>query len=826
MSFNVKTSNTTAPPRTSQYVGPYLLQKTLGKGQTGLVKLGVHYLTAEKVAIKIVNREALSESVLMKVEREIAIMKLIEHPHVLRLYDVYESRKYLYLILEHVAGGELFDYLVKKGRLTPKEARKFFRQIISALDFCHSHMICHRDLKPENLLLDDKMNIRVADFGMASLQVEGSFLETSCGSPHYACPEVIKGEKYDGRKADVWSCGVILYALLVGALPFDDDNLRQLLEKVKKGVFHIPHFVPIDCQQLLRGMIEVDPNKRLTLEDVSRHSWVTQYVNSEHIPIHRRNRVPISSNRCTSSSSIKRKTHQPTSIGTKAELELELPMVQVVQTTIIPNEEDIDADVFAAMTSLGCFKDRQRLIEALLNSKHNTEKVIYFLLLDRKMRQPSYDDAEDAKQRSRSGSPDVPQKRVDRHRSNGTSAAQSPNPNAYRSGIVGQLAEGSPLVSRRQLYSNISNKTISANNTPSVSPCSSPTIIKKDVFTKIQAFTTGKTSTENPSNQIPQIHRHHRNTSTVSQNENILTTQPSTQSINISSDQSYSSVNTETTINNGTKSSQPSRRQDGTTPEATKKSLFHHIIDAMQEDHHMIVVKDRPLAAIKTDLIHAFLSTPDLVHNVLSSTQYRCEYRRPDRSSMFQRNIRFHVEICTVKSMDSSSPDTYYVTFTLITGQARRFKKLCEEIQTLFTTSKERLAKQRRPQQSQIPQQQQQINENRSITSGHYSINTTVINSLPTNSNTPMTPRSNVSFISSLFGTSTNAKPNAVPVQQQQQQSSSSSISSLSSTSNISLTNPPTGINPITSPYSVTSSINDDPTVESTRLKIAHRLAI
>ncbi|CAF1234293.1 unnamed protein product [Rotaria sordida] len=946
MSFNVKTSNTTTPPRTSQYVGPYLLQKTLGKGQTGLVKLGVHYLTGEKVAIKIVNREALSESVLMKVEREIAIMKLIEHPHVLRLYDVYESRKYLYLILEHVAGGELFDYLVKKGRLTPKEARKFFRQIISALDFCHSHMIwyvknkknfvyfidlnfifiylsfvSHRDLKPENLLLDDKMNIRVADFGMASLQVEGSFLETSCGSPHYACPEVIKGEKYDGRKADVWSCGVILYALLVGALPFDDDNLRQLLEKVKKGVFHIPHFVPVDCQQLLRGMIEVDPNKRLTLEDVSRHSWVTQYVNSEHMPIHRRNRIPISANRCIppSSSSIKRKTHHPTSIGTKAELELELPMVQVVQTTIIPNEEDIDADVFAAMTSLGCFKDRQRLIEALLNSKHNTEKVIYFLLLDRKMRQPSHEDIEEAKQRSRSGSPDVPQKRVDRHRSNGTSTGQSPNPNPHRSGIVGQLAEGSPLVSRRQLYSNISNKTISANNTPSVSPCSSPTIIKKEVFTKITAFTTGKTSVENPSTQIQQIHRHHRNSSTVSQNENILTTQPSTQLITLTSDQSYSSVTTETTINNSTKSSQPSRRhfppplpqtsesinmelspsvisnnntnnnnsliytppsqtnipqtpnnnqwrhklnnlkqsfqnvgtprfhrrpkvllnesdssttsnspsQYGTTPEATKKSLFHHIIDAMQEDHHMIVVKDRPLAAIKTDLIHAFLSTPDLVHNVLSGTQYRCEYRRPDRSSMFQRNIRFHVEICTVKSIDSSTPDSYYVTFTLITGQARRFKKLCEEIQILFTTSKERLAKQRRLQPQPQPQQQQQTNENRPIISGNYSTNTTATNSLPTNSNTPMTPRSNVSFISSLFGNptnSTNVKPNTVPVQQQQ--SSSSSISSLSSTSNISLTNPPTGVNPTTSPYSVTSSINDDPTVESTRLKIAHRLAI
>ncbi|CAB3252609.1 unnamed protein product [Arctia plantaginis] len=159
----------------------------------GLVKLGVHCVTGKKVAIKIINREKLSESVLMKVEREIAIMKLIEHPHVLGLSDVYENKKYLYLVLEHVSGGELFDYLVKKGRLTPKEARRFFRQIISALDFCHSHSICHRDLKPENLLLDERNNIKIADFGMASLQPAGSLLETSCGSPHYACPEVIRG---------------------------------------------------------------------------------------------------------------------------------------------------------------------------------------------------------------------------------------------------------------------------------------------------------------------------------------------------------------------------------------------------------------------------------------------------------------------------------------------------------------------------------------------------------------------------------------------------------------------------------------------------------
>ncbi|RXN33682.1 serine threonine- kinase BRSK1-like isoform X1 [Labeo rohita] len=342
----------------AQYVGPYRLEKTLGKGQTvnffyrvvGLVKLGVHCITGQKVAIKIVNREKLSESVLMKVEREIAILKLIEHPHVLKLYDVYENNKYLYLVLEHVSGGELFDYLVKKGRLTPKEARKFFRQIISALDFCHSHSICHRDLKPENLLLDEKNNIRIADFGMASLQVGDSLLETSCGSPHYACPEVIRGEKYDGRRADVWSCGVILFALLVGALPFDHDNLRQLLEKVKSGVFHMPHFIPPDCQALLRGMIEVNPEKRLTLEDIQKHPWYQNEPCPEQPP--------------------------PRRVCVKRILSL----------------TDLDPDVLESMHSLGCFRDRVKLTRDLQCEEENQEKLIYYLLLDRKERYPSYED--------------------------------------------------------------------------------------------------------------------------------------------------------------------------------------------------------------------------------------------------------------------------------------------------------------------------------------------------------------------------------------------------------------------------------------------------
>ena len=487
------------------YVGPYRLDKTLGKGQTGLVKLGIHCVTGQKVAIKIINRSKLSESVLQKVEREIAIMKLIEHPHVLGLYDVYENKKFLYLILEHVSGGELFDYLVSKGRLSIKEARKFFRQIISALDFCHCHSICHRDLKPENLLLDDKGNIKVADFGMASLQLENSLLETSCGSPHYASPEVVRGEKYDGRRADVWSCGVILYALLVGALPFDDDNLRHLLEKVKRGVFHIPHFVPSECQSLLRSMIEVDAEKRITLTEVLRHPWVLGGIGSapggcsgasSASALARAQNFALASLAANSSNgniSDQQQQQRSLSAATTATpennssndcLDLELSLKQAVQTHIIPTADDLDSDVLANMSSLGCFKDRDKLISNLLSQWHNEEKVIYFLLLDRKLRKPALEDSEaeltpaivnqlsnvkssiNFTQRARSDSTgainltnsiaaphsmiDAPRKRVDKF------VITDPERTALSlRGSLSSLADGSPLFQRRPLNMSV-----------------------------------------------------------------------------------------------------------------------------------------------------------------------------------------------------------------------------------------------------------------------------------------------------------------------------------------------------------------------------------
>ncbi|EFA83217.1 putative protein serine/threonine kinase [Heterostelium album PN500] len=271
-------------------VGPFIIGKTLGQGTTGKVKLGFHKDTGFKVGIKIINKDLLNNkpSMRRKIEREVVLMKLIDHPNALKMYEVYETSNYLYvkdkikltilnydrfLILEYVEGGELFDYLVEKGGLESGEALFFFQQIIGGLDYCHSRNICHRDLKPENLLLSGDKKIKICDFGMGSIIKKDSLLHTSCGSPHYASPEVVSGIDYDGQKTDVWSCGVILYALLTGRLPFDDDNIRRLLSKVKSGDFVMPAYIHKDAQDLLTKMLIVDPKKRISIKDIKKHPW-------------------------------------------------------------------------------------------------------------------------------------------------------------------------------------------------------------------------------------------------------------------------------------------------------------------------------------------------------------------------------------------------------------------------------------------------------------------------------------------------------------------------------------------------------------------------
>ncbi|XP_047187582.1 serine/threonine-protein kinase BRSK2-like isoform X7 [Scophthalmus maximus] len=629
--------------------------------EPGLVKLGIHCVTCQKVAVKIVNREKLSESVLMKVEREIAILKLIEHPHVLKLHDVYENKKYLYLVLEHVSGGELFDYLVKKGRLTPKEARKFFRQIISALDFCHSHSICHRDLKPENLLLDEKNNIRIADFGMASLQVGESLLETSCGSPHYACPEVIRGEKYDGRKADAWSCGVILFALLVGALPFDDDNLRNLLEKVKLGVFHMPHFIPPDCQNLLRGMIEVDAGKRMTLEQIQKHTWY---------------------------------------LAGKNEPEPEQPVPRKVAIRTLAAAEEIDPDVLESMHSLGCFRDKDKLTKDLLSEDDNQEKMIYFLLLDRKERYPSQ---EDQNLPPRNEIPDPPRKRVD---SPMLSRHGKRRPERKSMEVLSVTEGGSPVPVRRAIdmathgqSKSVFSKSLDITNancskeersrsisgassglstsplssprvTPHPSPRGSPLPTPKGtpVHTPKDSPAGTPSPTPPPSPSIGGLPWRTRLNSI--KNSFLGSPRFHRRKMQVPTQEDMSSLTPDS------------------SPELAKKSWFGNFINLEKEEQIFIVIRDKPLSSIKADIVHAFLSIPSLSHSVISQTSFRAEYKSSAGPTVFQKPVKFQVDITYTESSGATKDiGIYSVTFTLLSGPSRRFKRVVETIQAQLLSS-------------------------------------------------------------------------------------------------------------------------------------------
>jgi len=183
-----------------------------------------------------------------------------------------------------VSGGELFDYIVKHGKLQEHEARRFFQQIISGVDYCHRHMIVHRDLKPENLLLDHNMHVKIADFGLSNMMLDGEFLRTSCGSPNYAAPEVISGKLYAGPEVDIWSCGVILYALLCGTLPFDDEHVPTLFRKIKAGIFPIPEYLNKQVVNLVCQMLQVDPLKRATIEEIKKHEWFQKDLPSYLFP--------------------------------------------------------------------------------------------------------------------------------------------------------------------------------------------------------------------------------------------------------------------------------------------------------------------------------------------------------------------------------------------------------------------------------------------------------------------------------------------------------------------------------------------------------------
>ncbi|KAK2799222.1 Protein kinase [Onygenales sp. PD_10] len=259
--------------RDMQRLDQYTTVKILGEGSFGKVKLAVHQASGRQVALKIIpRRKLLSRDMVGRVDREIQYLQFLRHPHIIKLYTVIATKTDIVMVLEY-AERELFDYLVKRGKCNDEEARKFFQQIICAVEYCHRHKIVHRDLKPENLLIDSEKNVKIADFGLSNIMTDGNFLKTSCGSPNYAAPEVISGKLYAGPEVDVWSCGVILYVLLVGKLPFDDDYIPALFKKIAAGNFHMPSYISSGAARLIKAMLQVHPVQRITIPEIRQDPW-------------------------------------------------------------------------------------------------------------------------------------------------------------------------------------------------------------------------------------------------------------------------------------------------------------------------------------------------------------------------------------------------------------------------------------------------------------------------------------------------------------------------------------------------------------------------
>ncbi|GAB1604852.1 serine/threonine-protein kinase SIK3-like isoform X1 [Argonauta hians] len=329
-------------------VGHYQMERTIGKGNFAVVKLATHNVTKTKVAIKIIDKTQLSPENLNKILREIQIMKLLRHPHIIRLYQVLETERRIYLVTEYASGGEIFDHLVAHGRMNEKEARKKFKQIIAAVSYCHKHQVVHRDLKAENLLLDAYLNIKIADFGFSNYFKPGCFLKTWCGSPPYAAPELFEGREYDAPKVDIWSLGVVLYVLVCGALPFDGSTLQTLRARVLNGKFNIPFFMSTECENLIGQMLVVDPVKRISIEQVINHRWMK--------------------------------------IGGPDKVFEQLISDFSGSTQLNPEMIHLNEKVLSYMES---FKlDRERTVEAVKAEAYDHHSAIYHLLLDKCKRHP------------------------------------------------------------------------------------------------------------------------------------------------------------------------------------------------------------------------------------------------------------------------------------------------------------------------------------------------------------------------------------------------------------------------------------------------------
>ncbi|XP_044497066.1 CBL-interacting serine/threonine-protein kinase 20-like [Mangifera indica] len=296
----------------------YEVGRLLGQGTFAKVYYGRNIKTGESVAIKIIDKKKVMKVGLIdQINREISVMRLVRHPNIVELYEVMATKTRIYFAMEYVRGGELFNK-VAKGKLREDAARKYFQQLIGAVEFCHSRGVYHRDLKPENLLLDENGNLKISDFGLSALlesRRKDGLLHTTCGTPAYVSPEVISKKGYDGAKADIWSCGVVLYVLLSGYLPFYDSNLMEMYRKISRGEFKSPNCIPPEVRKLLTRILDPNPNTRITMAELMDNDWFKktckQFELSQSPQGQQRNKFIESSESESSSSTSSMATRSP-----------------------------------------------------------------------------------------------------------------------------------------------------------------------------------------------------------------------------------------------------------------------------------------------------------------------------------------------------------------------------------------------------------------------------------------------------------------------------------------------------------------------------------
>ncbi|CAJ1960546.1 unnamed protein product [Sphenostylis stenocarpa] len=276
----------------------YELGRLLGQGTFGKVYYARSALTNQSVAIKMIDKDKIMRTgQVEQIRREISVMRLARHPNIIQLFEVMANKSKIYFVMEYAKGGELFNK-VAKGKLKEDVAHKYFKQLINAVDFCHSRGVYHRDIKPENILLDENGNLKVSDFGLSALvesKRQDGLLHTPCGTPAYVAPEVIKRKGYDGTKADIWSCGIVLFVLLAGYLPFHDPNLIEMYRKISKAELKCPNWFPPEVCKLLGMMLDPNPDTRIPISNIREHSWFKKGPNVK-------NKRPVVENNTVSSS--------------------------------------------------------------------------------------------------------------------------------------------------------------------------------------------------------------------------------------------------------------------------------------------------------------------------------------------------------------------------------------------------------------------------------------------------------------------------------------------------------------------------------------------